>query len=153
MPLLSDWLSQHIRFCRDERRLCKASAVTRLGAGDGPLVCGGAPPPSRARGVSFGNGLWPPLTAEPLHPLRSATKGQARARPDRTRAIPCNVRAVNQQAAVRGCSLGCSSQPARPSGEDWSSTAVQAESIRTAATRDTNVFGSASCPPDECRSC
>lgn len=31
--------------------------------------------------VSSGNGLWPPLTA-PLHPLRSATKGQAQARPD-----------------------------------------------------------------------
>jgi hypothetical protein len=59
------------------------------------LVCGGTPPPSRARCVSFGNGLWPPLTAEPLYPLRSAIKGQARACPDRTRAISCSVREVS----------------------------------------------------------
>jgi hypothetical protein len=44
-------------------------------------VCGGAPPPSRALRVSSGNGLRPPSTAEPLHPLRSETKGQARACP------------------------------------------------------------------------
>ena len=34
------------------------------------------------------------LTLESLRTLRSGTKGQARACPDRTRAIPCNVRAV-----------------------------------------------------------
>jgi hypothetical protein len=39
------------------------------------------------------------LTAEPLHPLRPETKGQAGACPNRTRAIPCTVRAVT------GCQL------------------------------------------------
>ena len=34
------------------------------------------------------------LTPEPLRTLRSETKGQAGACPDRTRAIPCKVRAV-----------------------------------------------------------
>ncbi len=34
------------------------------------------------------------LTPEPLRTLRSETKGQAGACPDRTRAIPCDVRAV-----------------------------------------------------------
>jgi hypothetical protein len=34
------------------------------------------------------------LTLEPLRTLRSETKGQAGACPDRTRAIPCKVRAV-----------------------------------------------------------
>ena len=34
------------------------------------------------------------LTLECLRTLRSETKGQARACPDRTRAIPCTVRAV-----------------------------------------------------------
>ena len=47
--------------------------------------CGGAPPPSR---MTFR----PPLTAEPLHPLRAESKGQAGACPDRTRAIPCKMR-------------------------------------------------------------
>ena len=31
------------------------------------------------------------LTPEPLRPLRSETKGQAAACPDRTQAIPCKV--------------------------------------------------------------
>ena len=35
-----------------------------------------------------------PRASEPLHPLRPGTKGQAGARPDRTRAIPCKVQAV-----------------------------------------------------------
>ncbi len=34
------------------------------------------------------------LILEPLRTPRSGTKGQARACPDRTRAIPCEVRAV-----------------------------------------------------------
>jgi hypothetical protein len=37
------------------------------------------------------------LTPEPLRTLRSETKGQAAACPDRTRAIPCTVRAVTIQ--------------------------------------------------------
>ena len=37
------------------------------------------------------------LTPEPLRPLRSEDKGQAGACPDRTRAIPCTVRAVTIQ--------------------------------------------------------
>ena len=36
------------------------------------------------------------LTLEPLRTLRSETKGQAGACPDRTRAIPCTVRAVTR---------------------------------------------------------
>src|SRR6476646_9052406 len=63
-------------------------------------VSGGAPPPSRALRVSFGNGLRPPLTAEPLHPLRSATKGQAEACPDRTQAIPCKVQHSSSRGAM-----------------------------------------------------
>ena len=45
-------------------------------------VCGGSPPPSRALRVSLGNGLRPPVTAEPLHPLRPETR--ARPEPART---------------------------------------------------------------------
>ena len=37
------------------------------------------------------------LTLEPLRTLRPETKGQAAACPDRTRAIPCTVRAVTRQ--------------------------------------------------------
>ena len=37
------------------------------------------------------------LIPEPLRALRSETKGQAGACPDRTRAIPCTVRAVTGQ--------------------------------------------------------
>ena len=37
------------------------------------------------------------LTLEPLRTLRSETKGQAAACPDRTQAIPCTVRAVTIQ--------------------------------------------------------
>src|SRR5271166_3887048 len=37
------------------------------------------------------------LTLEPLRTLRSEDKGQAGACPDRTRAIPCTVRAVTAQ--------------------------------------------------------
>ena len=64
-------------------------------------VSGGAPPPSRALRVSSGNGIRPPLTAEPLHPLRSATKGQAGACPDRTQAIPCKVQQSSSEDRCR----------------------------------------------------
>src|SRR5260370_29894405 len=64
-------------------------------------VSGGAPPPSRALRVSSGNGLRPPWTAEPLHPLRSATKGQAGACPDRTQAIPCKVQQSSSEDRCR----------------------------------------------------
>jgi len=37
------------------------------------------------------------LTLEPLRTLRSEDKGQAGASPDRTRAIPCTVRAITVQ--------------------------------------------------------
>ena len=39
------------------------------------------------------------LTPEPLRTLRSETKGQAGACPDRTRAIPCTVQAVTRKSA------------------------------------------------------
>jgi hypothetical protein len=39
------------------------------------------------------------LTPESLRTLRSEDKGQAGARPDRTRAIPCTVRVVTRTAA------------------------------------------------------
>jgi len=39
------------------------------------------------------------LTLEPLRTLRSETKGQAGACPDRTRAIPCKVRGGHDTAA------------------------------------------------------
>ena len=44
------------------------------------------------------------LTPEPLRTLRSETKGQAGACPDRTRAIPCTVRAITGRAL--GATLG-----------------------------------------------
>ena len=40
------------------------------------------------------------LTLEPLRTLRSETKGQAGAYPDRTRAIPCKVRAVAAEVSM-----------------------------------------------------
>jgi len=40
------------------------------------------------------------LTLEPLRTLRSETKGQAGAYPDRTRAIPCKVRAVAAELSM-----------------------------------------------------
>jgi len=64
-------------------------------------VSGGAPPPSRALRASSGNDLRPPLTAEPLHPLRSETKGQAGACPDRTQAIPCKVQQSSSEDRCR----------------------------------------------------
>jgi hypothetical protein len=64
-----------------------------LGSGDGPLSVRGRPSTVKsAFTFPFGNGLRPPLTVEPLHPLRSETKGQAGACPDRIQAIPCKVR-------------------------------------------------------------
>ncbi len=39
------------------------------------------------------------LILEPLRTLRSETKGQAGACPDRTRAIPCTVRAITPTEA------------------------------------------------------
>src|SRR6185437_5005915 len=41
----------------------RCRAVARPGSGNGRLSVRGAPPPSRALRVSFGNGLRPPLTA------------------------------------------------------------------------------------------
>jgi hypothetical protein len=41
------------------------------------------------------------LTLEPLRTLQSETKGQAEACPDRTRAIPCKVRAVTEYTRAR----------------------------------------------------
>jgi hypothetical protein len=41
--------------------------------------------------ASLGPILWP---SEPLHSLRSETKGPGEACPDRTQAIPCKLRAV-----------------------------------------------------------
>jgi len=41
------------------------------------------------------------LTLEPLRTLRTETKGQAGACPDRTRAIPCTVRAVTAEVSIR----------------------------------------------------
>jgi hypothetical protein len=38
------------------------------------------------------------MASEPLHPLRSETKGQAAACPDRTRAIPCTARVGTEVA-------------------------------------------------------
>jgi hypothetical protein len=63
-------------------------------------VCGDTPPPSRALRVSSGNDLRPPLTAEPLYRLRSDAKGQAGACPDRTRVIPCKVRALTAEGSM-----------------------------------------------------
>ena len=68
-------------------------------------VSGGAPPPSRAPQDHFKplcrNDLQdPPLTSEPLHPLRSETKGQAEACPDRTQAIPCKLRTGHSEKFV-----------------------------------------------------
>jgi hypothetical protein len=40
------------------------------------------------------------LTLEPLRTLRSEDKGQAEACPDRTRAIPCKVRAVTAEVSM-----------------------------------------------------
>jgi hypothetical protein len=37
------------------------------------------------------------LTPKPLRTLRSETKGQAAACPDRTQAIPCTVRAITEE--------------------------------------------------------
>ena len=66
--------------------------MVRLGSVDGPLSVRGCP--STVKGaprfiskMTFSH----PLTVEPLHPLRSETKGQAGACPDRTRTIPCKV--------------------------------------------------------------
>ncbi len=60
-----------------------------------PAECAAAPLHRQGRfAFPYGNGRWPPLTAEPLCRLRSVIKGQAAACPDRTRAIPCTVRAV-----------------------------------------------------------
>ena len=60
-----------------------------------PAECAAAPLHRQARfAFPDGNGRWPPLTAERLRRLRSVIKGQAGACPDRTRAIPCTVRAL-----------------------------------------------------------
>ena len=52
------------------------------------------------------------LTLEPLRTLRSETKGQAGACPDRTRAIPCTVRAVTGAVSrrPRGVRSTCDSE-------------------------------------------
>src|SRR5579872_883971 len=82
------------------RTACREAHVRLENDRQGPrprmarLEYGGIPPLSRALRVSYGNGLRPPLTAEPLYPLRSEKKGQAGACPDRTRAILCTVRVV-----------------------------------------------------------
>src|SRR5215469_10852536 len=71
------------------------------------LVCGGAPPPSRGTRKSFQNRFAEsifgthPLSGGASAPLRPETKGQAAACPDRTRAIPCKLRAVTGRGAER----------------------------------------------------
>ena len=50
------------------------------------------------------------LTLEPLRTLRSDGKGQAGACPDRTRAIPCTVRAVTRTATDSNGDSNSSSQ-------------------------------------------
>ena len=69
------------------------------GPGMARSVSGGALHRPGRFAFPFGNGLRPPLTAESLRPLRSETKGQAGACPDRTRAIPCKVQAVTKGGA------------------------------------------------------
>ena len=71
------------------------------GPGMARSVSGGAPPPSRALCVSFGNGLRPPLSVGASAPPRSETKGQAVACPDRTRAIPCKVQQSSSEDRCR----------------------------------------------------
>ena len=63
------------------------------------------------------------LTRRPVPTLRSETKGQAAACPDRTRAIPCNVlhRAINVQLARGACSQ---SRILKVSPLGWSATSA-----------------------------
>ncbi len=80
-----------------------ARALAGLSAGDGPLSVRARPSSLKhdcdRRATSTGGKsrvnvhTKSCLILEPLRTLRSGTKGQARACPDRTRAIPCKVRA------------------------------------------------------------
>ena len=79
-------------------------------SGDGPLSVRARPSSLKrdcARRTNDTGGKTPAnvhaksrLTLEPLRTLRSETKGQAGACPDRTRAIPCRVRAVTAEVSM-----------------------------------------------------
>jgi hypothetical protein len=82
------------------------------------------------------------LTLEPLRTLRSEDKGQAGTCPDRTRAIPCTVRAVPvcvPRVTGQGCSWVAVHHRTAPSSEDRPRMLAQPEPIRTATTRATNA--------------
>ena len=80
-----------------------------LGSGDGPLSVRARPssikrdcdrgPTSTGEKCLVNVHAKSRLTLEPLRTLRSETKGQAGACPDRTRAIPCKVRAVTAKSS------------------------------------------------------
>ena len=86
-----------------------ATALTGLRPGDGPLSIRARPSSLKHdcdRRTTSTDGKFlvnvhakSCLTLEPLRALRSETKGQAGACPDRARAIPCNVRAVTWQSS------------------------------------------------------
>jgi hypothetical protein len=77
-----------------------AGVVAGLRSGDGPLSVRGAPPPSRAPEDPFKTASQKASSGPALErrslctSLRSETKGQAGACPDRARAIPCTAWAV-----------------------------------------------------------
>jgi hypothetical protein len=95
------WPGRRGRLCTEE-----------VGSGDGPLsvrVRPSSPKRDCARRATSSGGKAPAdvhaksrLTLEPLRTLRSETKGQAGACPDRTRAIPCKLRAVTAEVPLSG---------------------------------------------------
>ena len=96
-----------LRIRRSSLRPEGARVVAWLRSGDGPLSVRARPSSIKRdcdrRTTSTGEKRLvnvhakSRLTPEPLRTLRSETKGQAGACPDRTRAIPCTVRAVTGQ--------------------------------------------------------
>ena len=76
--------------------------VMKLGSGDGPLSVRGCPSTVKGALLRFLR-KWPMATLDrgASAPLRSATEGQARACPDRTRAIPCKGEGIRSRN-IRG---------------------------------------------------
>ena len=108
-----------------------------LGSGDGPLSVRARPssikrdcdrgPTSTGEKCLVNVHAKSRLTLEPLRTLRSETKGQAGACPDRTRAIPCKVRAVTAKVPM----IEDHSRPALTVAKTVAMTADNACSVRT----------------------
>jgi hypothetical protein len=81
----------------DARQPGRGGDLEEVRSGDGPLSVRSRPSTVKDSLREVLSAKQPPpasLTAEPLRLLRPEDKGEAGACPDRTRAIPCPVRAV-----------------------------------------------------------